>query len=394
MYYLFLKLRRYGTRHTSFIHEEEGCSMRLCIDYWELNHITIGLTNAMAIFMDLMNRVFHEYLDRFVIVFINDILVYSKMREEYEDHLRIVLEIFRQKKLYSKFSKCDFCLGQVAFLGHILYADDISMDTAKVEAITRWLRPMTVTERKGEKFVWNEELEKSFEELKRRLVSSPVLTLPSGTCGYQIYSVASKKGLGCVLMQHGKVNAYASSQLNCMRIHDVAKFVAKCLTSQQGLPRTFKKNDAFWVVVDRLTNLAHFLPILQGYSVSKLAKIFQLKFSTAFHPQTDGQTECTIQTLEDMLRSCALEWTGNWDEYLCLVEFAYKNSWHASIKRALFELLYGRKCRAPIFWNEVEERVIECSELVEVMNEKLPLLKRNSVTIKELCLSSSKSLRI
>nr|GEZ86631.1 retrotransposon protein, putative, Ty3-gypsy subclass [Tanacetum cinerariifolium] len=74
----------------------------------------------------------------------------------------------------------------------------------------------------------------------------------------------------------------------------------------------------------------------------------RIKFCTAFHPQTDGQTEHTIQTLEDLLRSCALEWTGNWDDYICLVEFAYNNSWHASIKCAPFEMLYGRKCRAPI----------------------------------------------
>nr|GFC41679.1 putative reverse transcriptase domain-containing protein [Tanacetum cinerariifolium] len=147
-----------------------------------------------------------------------------------------------RKKLYAKFSKCDFWLGQVAFLGHIVSADGITMDPAKVEAITKWPRPTTVTEvrsflglagyyrrfvegfsllalpltklmRKGEKFVWNEEREKSFKELKRRLVSSPVLTLPSGTGGYQIYSDASKKGLGCILMQHGKVIAYASRQL-------------------------------------------------------------------------------------------------------------------------------------------------------------------------------------
>nr|GEU99101.1 reverse transcriptase domain-containing protein [Tanacetum cinerariifolium] len=78
----------------------------------------------------------------------------------------------------------------------------------------------------------------------------------------------------------------------------------------------------------------------------------RLKFSTAFHPQTDGETERTIQKLEDMLRSCALEWTGNWDDYICLVEFAYNNSWHASIKCAPFEMLYGRKCRAPICWDQ------------------------------------------
>ncbi|GKF09116.1 putative nucleotidyltransferase, ribonuclease H, partial [Tanacetum coccineum] len=90
---------------------------------------------------------------------------------------------------------------------------------------------------------------------------------------------------------------------------------------------------------------------------------------------TDRQTEHTIQTLEDKLRSCALEWSGNRDEYLCLVEFAYNNSWHESIKGAPFEILYGRKCRAPLCWNEVRERVIEGPELVEVMNEKVAIAK-------------------
>ncbi|GJQ92367.1 putative nucleotidyltransferase, ribonuclease H [Tanacetum coccineum] len=223
---------------------------------------------------------------------------------------------------------------------------------------------------------------------------------------------------------------------------DVATFVSKCMTCQQvkiehqrasgllqpleipmwkwdeismdfvtGLPTTQKRHDAIWVVVDRLTKSAHFLPIRKNYGISKLAEIFQqeivrlhgtptsivsdrdpkftshfwkglqkawgtrLKFSTAFHPQTDGQSERTIQTLEDMLRACALEWTGSWDEYLCLVEFAYNNSWHASIKAAPFELLYGRKCRAPICWDEVGERLIEGPELIEITNEKVAVAK-------------------
>nr|GFC64037.1 DNA/RNA polymerases superfamily protein [Tanacetum cinerariifolium] len=98
---------------------------------------------------------------------------------------------------------CEFWLSSVAFLGHIVSAEGITMDPAKVEAITKWPRPTSVTE----------EREKSFEELKQRLVSAPVLTLPSGSGGFQIYSDASKKGLGCILMQHGKVFAYASRQL-------------------------------------------------------------------------------------------------------------------------------------------------------------------------------------
>nr|GFC59547.1 RNA-directed DNA polymerase like [Tanacetum cinerariifolium] len=172
-----------------------------------------GLPNALAVFMDLMNRIFHGYLDKFVIVFIDDILVYSKMKEEHEEHIRIVLGTLRQEKLYAKFSKCEFWLGQVAFLGHIVSANGITMDPAKVEAITKWPRLKTVTEVRSEKFVWNEEREKSFKELEKRLVSAPIFTLPSGSGGFQIYSDASKKGLGCVLMQHSKVIAYASRQL-------------------------------------------------------------------------------------------------------------------------------------------------------------------------------------
>ncbi|GJT46520.1 retrovirus-related pol polyprotein from transposon TNT 1-94 [Tanacetum coccineum] len=154
-----------------------------------------GLTNAPVVFMDLMNRIFHEYLDKFVIVFIDDILVYSKSEEEHERHLRIVLEILRQKKLYAKFSKCEFWLQQVAFLGHIVSADGIINGSTKVEAYQQWPRPPTAElMRKGEKFVWTDERQESFEELKRRLVSAPYLTLnPSGFGGFQIYSDASKK---------------------------------------------------------------------------------------------------------------------------------------------------------------------------------------------------------
>nr|GEU52827.1 putative nucleotidyltransferase, ribonuclease H [Tanacetum cinerariifolium] len=101
----------------------------------------------------------------------------------------------------------------------------------------------------------------------------------------------------------------------------------------------------------------------------------RLKFSMAFHPEIDGQIERTIHTLEDMLRSCALEWTRNSDEYLCLVEFSYNNSWHDSIKAAPYELLYGRKCRAPICWNEVGEHVIEGLELIDVTNETVAVAK-------------------
>ena len=114
--------------------------------HYEFLVMSFGLTNAPAVFMDLMNRVFKDFLDKFVIVFIDDILVYSKSREEHEEHLRVVLETLRENKLYAKYQKCEFWLEQVAFLGHIVSADGIKVDPGKVEAITNWPKPSTVTE--------------------------------------------------------------------------------------------------------------------------------------------------------------------------------------------------------------------------------------------------------
>nr|GEZ50800.1 reverse transcriptase domain-containing protein [Tanacetum cinerariifolium] len=221
----------------------------------------------------------------------------------------------------------------------------------------------------------------------KRLVSAPVLTLPSGSGGFQIYSDASKKGLGCVLMQHGKVIAYASRQLKPYEVnyptHDLelaaVVFILKIWRhylygEKSGMIAGIKVEEEIIRDLERLDIELY----IRGQHGLQKAWGTRLKFSTAFHPQTDGQSERTIQTLEDMLRSCALEWTGNWDDYICLVEFAYNNSWHASIKCAPFEMLYGRKCRAPICWDQVRERVIEGPEMIEMTNAKVADNSRNS----------------
>ncbi|GJT40460.1 putative reverse transcriptase domain-containing protein [Tanacetum coccineum] len=154
------------------------------------------------------------------------------------------------------------------------------------------------------------------------------------------------------------------------------------------LPRTRSGHDSIWVIVDRLTKSAHFLAVREDFKTEKLARLYineivarhgvpvsiisdrdsyftsrfwqslqkalgtRLDLSTAYHPETDGQSERTIQTLEDMLRACAIDFGGNWDTHLPLVEFSYNNSYHSSVKCAPFEALYGRKCRTPIAWAE------------------------------------------
>ena len=177
------------------------------------------------------------------------------------------------------------------------------------------------------------------------------------------------------------------------------------------LPRTSSNHDSIWVIVDRLTKSAHFLPIREDYTMDRLAKIYikeivtrhgvpisiisdrdsrftsrfwqsmqkalgtRLDMSTAYHPQTDGQTERTIQTLEDMLRSCVIDFGGSWDTHLPLVEFSYNNSYHTSIQCAPFEALYGRKCRSPLCWAETGENQITGPELIQEATDKIALIK-------------------
>ena len=210
--------------------------------HYEFLVMSFGLTNSPTAFMDLMNRVFRPYLDWFVIVFIDDILLYSRSELEHERHLGLVLQTLRQYQLYAKFNKCEFWFSRVGFLGYVVSADGIYVDPQKVEAVASWEQPTTVTEvrsflglagyyrifiegfskiagplhcltRKGVKFEWTDRCEGSFQTLKEKLTSAPVLTLPEGNEGFEVYSDASHQGLGCVLMQHKRVVAYASRQL-------------------------------------------------------------------------------------------------------------------------------------------------------------------------------------
>ncbi|GJY13657.1 putative reverse transcriptase domain-containing protein [Tanacetum coccineum] len=518
----------------------------------------------------------------------DDILIYSKTREEHVEHLRLVLELLKREKLYAKFSKCEFWLREVQFLGHVINGL-AGYYRRFIENFSKIAKSLTILTQKCKTFDWGEEQELAFQTLKDKLCNAPVLALPDGPEDFVVYCDASGLGLGCVLMQRGKVIAYASRQLkiheknytthdlelgavvfalkiwrhylygtksviytdhkslqhifskkelnmrqrrwielfsdyDCeIRYHpgkanvvadalsrkervkpkrvramnmtlqssikdrilaaqkeavdesaglqkdriwvplkgdvrtlimdeahkskysvhpgadkmyydlrdrywwsgmkkDIAMYVSKCLTclkvkaehqrpsgllqqpeipiwKWEGIamdfvtkfPRTSSGHGTIWVFVDRLTKSAHFLPMCEDYKMERLARLYlneivarygvpisiisdrdshftsrfwqsmqkalgtRLDMSTTYHPQTDGQSERTIQTLEDIFRACVLDFRRSWDVHIPLVEFSYNNSYHASVRCAPFEALYGRKCRSPIMWAEVRE---------------------------------------
>ena len=192
--------------------------------------------------MDLMNRVFKPYLDQFVVVFIDDILIFSRNSEDHDKHLWIILQILKEKELYAKLSKCEFWLDEVTFLGHVVSVEGMKVDPSKIQAVDEWRPPKIPTEvriflgiaghyrrfvkgfsiitspltkllQKEVKFIWDDKCQKSFETLKSLLTQAPILTLPIEGKEYVVYSDASHNGLGCVLMQEGKVISYASRKL-------------------------------------------------------------------------------------------------------------------------------------------------------------------------------------
>ncbi|GJU26480.1 reverse transcriptase domain-containing protein [Tanacetum coccineum] len=662
--------------HQLRVREEDipKTAFRTRYGHYEFQVMSFGLTNAPAVFMDLMNRVCKPYLDKFVIVFIDDILIYSKSKKEHEEHLRQILKLLKKEELYAKFSKCEFWISRVQFLGHVIDCRGIHVDPAKIESIKDWASPKTPTEirqflglagyyrrfiegfskiaksmtkltQKGVKFDWGDKQEAAFQLLKQKLCSAPILALPEGSEDFIAYCDASKKGLGAVLMQREKVISYASRQLKiheknytthdlelgavvfalkiwrhylygtkctvftdhkslqhildqkelnmrqrrwlellsdydceiryhpgkanvvadalsrkereplrvralvmtigldlpkqilkaqtearkpenikkedvggilvenskdpeklrteklepradgtmCLNgrswlpcygdlrtvimheshkskysIHpgsdkmyqdmkklywwpnmkaNIATYVSKCLTCAKvkaehqrpsgllvqpeipqwkwdnitmdfvtKLPKSSQGYDTIWVIVDRLTKSAIFMPMREMDPMDKLARMYlkevvtkhgipisiiydrdprfasnfwkslqkalgtSLDMSTAYHPQTDGQSERTIQTLEDMLRACVIDFGNGWVKHLPLVKFSYNNSYHASIKAAPFEALYGRKCRSPVCWAEVGQVQLTGSELVQETTERIFQIKQRIQT--------------
>ncbi|GJS68526.1 putative nucleotidyltransferase, ribonuclease H [Tanacetum coccineum] len=603
---IYSKIDLRSSYHQLRIKEEDipKTAFRTRYGHYKFQVMPFGLTNTPAVFMDLMNRVCKPYLDKFVIVFIDDILIYSRDKKEHEEHLKTILELLKKEDLYAKFSKCEFWIHTVKFLGHVIDSSGIYVEPTKIEAVKNWAspttpseihqflgladyyrrfiegfykiaKPMTELTRKDRKFDWGEEQEMAFQLLKQKLCAAPILALPEGSDDFLVYCDASIKGLGAVLMQRMKVIAYASRQLKIYKknytthdlelgavvfplkiwrhylygikcvvftdhkslqhilnqkelnmrqrrwiellsdydceiryhpekanvvadalsqkeraqkeaikvenieaediggmlkrlearadgtlcldnrswlpcygdtrtlimheshkskyfIHpgsdkmyhdmkmlywwpnmkaDIPTYVSKCLTCAKvkaehqrpsgllvqpdipewkwekitmdfitKLPKMEAGFDSIWVIVDRLNKHGIPVSIISDRDSHFTSRVWQslhqalgtqLNLSTAYHPQTDGQSERTIQTLEDMLRACVIDFGNGWDRHLHLVEFSYNNSYHMSIKAAPFKALYGRKCRSPVCWAEVGEAQLTRPEIIHETTKKI-----------------------
>ncbi|GJR46711.1 putative reverse transcriptase domain-containing protein [Tanacetum coccineum] len=357
----FSKIDLQSRYHQLRVYEDDIPKTAFITRYGHFEFIVMpfGLTNAPTVFMGLMNRVCRPYLDKFVIVFIDDILIYSKTKEEHEMHLGLILKLLKKEKLYAKFSKYPSKIEYVknweeprnpfevcSFLGLAGYYRRFIKNFSKIA------KPLTILTQKNKTYDWGEEQEEAFQILKDKLCNAPVLALLDEPEDFVVYCDAS--GLGLAM-----------------------DFVTK-------LPRTSSGHDAIWVIIDRLTKSAYLLPMREDYKMDKLAIIYineiealgtRLDISMAYHPQTNGQRERTIKTLEDMLRACVMDFGGSWDIHLLLVEFSYNNNYHSSVRCALFEALYVRKCRLPIPWAEVREGQLIGPEIVQETTKKILQIK-------------------
>nr|GEX48883.1 putative reverse transcriptase domain-containing protein [Tanacetum cinerariifolium] len=335
--------------HQLRVREEDipKTAFRTRYGHYEFQVMPFYLTNAPTVFMDLMNRLCKPYLDKFMIIFIDDILIYSKNKKEHEEHLTLILELLKKVELYAKFSKCEFWIPKVQFLGHVIDRKGIHMDPAKIESFKDWESPKTRTEIR--QFLGLAGYYRRFIEGFSKIANAPILALPKGLENFIVYCDASHKGLGAVLMQNEKVIAYASRQLKIHEknytTHDmelgamafalkmlrhylygtrleelywwpnmkvnIATYVSKCLTCskvkaehqepsgllvQPEIPKwkwekitmdfitkvlkTTNGYDTIWVIVDRLTKSAHFLPIRENDPMEKLMKLYMKEVVT------------------------------------------------------------------------------------------------------------------
>nr|GFA85808.1 retrotransposon protein, putative, Ty3-gypsy subclass [Tanacetum cinerariifolium] len=249
--------------------------------------------------------------------------------QEHEGYLKLILKLLKEEELYAKFSKYEFWLSKVQFLGHVIDREGIHVDPAKIEAIKDWELPKTPIEirqflaMKEENFI-NKDLQVMINKLESRADGTLCLNNRSW--------IPCFGDLRALIMHESHKSKYFIHPRSDKMYQDLKKLY--WWPNMKAEITTYVNRDG------RFTS--HFWKSLNK------ALGTRLDISTTYHPETDGQSERTIQTLEDMLRACILDFGKGWDKHLPLVEVLYNNSYHTSIKAAPFEALYGRKCRSPI----------------------------------------------
>jgi hypothetical protein len=222
--------------------DEHKTAFRTHHGHWEFKVMPFGLTNAPATFQSIMNTIFQPMLRKHVLVFVDDILVFSKTLADHKQHLQQVFDILQQNQLFLKKSKCSYAQTSLEYLGHIISGTGVATDPAKIQAVQQWpiptdlkqlrgflglsgyyrkfirhygilSRPLTDLLKKNTPFVWTPLLQQSFDHLKQALISAPVLALPDFTKEFQVETDASAGGIGAVLMQNHHPIAYLSKAL-------------------------------------------------------------------------------------------------------------------------------------------------------------------------------------
>ncbi|GKA22850.1 putative reverse transcriptase domain-containing protein [Tanacetum coccineum] len=364
-----------------FVKKRDG-SFCMCIDYPKLNKLTVK------------NRYPHPRIDDLLNQFQGS-SVYSKinLRSGYHQ-LRVREEDIPKTAFRTRY-------GLAGYYQRF------------IEGFSKIARPMTKLTQKSVKYEWGETEEATFQLLKQKLCSAPILALPEGSENFVVYCDASHNGLGAVLMQKVKTEArkeenYATKDL-CGMIKKLEPYADEtlCLRNRSWTPcfgnlralimhESHKSKYSIHPGPDKMYHdlkKLYWWPNIKAKIATYVKKCLtcarvkaeqqnlqealgmQQDMSTAYHSQTDGQRERTIQTLEDMLCAYVIEFGKIWDRNLPLVEFLYNNSYHTSIKTASFEALYGRKCRSPVFWAEVGDSQLTGREIIHETTETIIQIK-------------------
>ncbi|WVZ89836.1 LOW QUALITY PROTEIN: hypothetical protein U9M48_036190 [Paspalum notatum var. saurae] len=424
---------------------------------YEYTVMSFGLTNAPVYFMQLMNSLFMDYLDKFVVVFIDGILIYSKTEVEHEKHLRLVPQRLREHKLYAKFSKCEFWIDEVCFLGHVIFKGGIAVDPSKVSTVTNWkvpkipkevrgffgyyrrfienfskiAKPMTSLQEKDAEFRGTDAQQAAFDELKKRLTTTPVLTLPDQQKKFIVYCDASRDG---------KVIAYASRHLRKHEVnyptHDLELaavvhalkiwchylFRQRCeiYTDHKSPKYIFTQNElnmrqgdeqgTLWYKnrtcvpnVDSIRKLILSEAHDTAYSIhlSSTKMYYDLKERFWWYGMKRAVAEyvaiCdTYQLVKaEHHRPAGLlqplkvpEW--KWKEITMVfivglphTQKGYNSIWvvvdryQASLKKSPFEALYSKRCKTPLFWNQTGEKQVFGPDIIQDAEQQLRIVQES-----------------